>query len=107
MSYNANEETHLDVKSMRCTYKIKILSKFQLKTFWQQLLSNDSYFMAGGICKIDRELLTAVKYLNIFVSKLHILFVQMMIQFLAAIATYLVILLQFALNEDSSAKTRK
>ncbi|XP_055306380.1 gustatory receptor for sugar taste 43a-like isoform X2 [Sitodiplosis mosellana] len=47
---------------------------YALKNFWQQLIADNTFFSACGICRIDRPLLTTLG---------------------GAIATYLVILLQF------------
>lgn len=70
--------------------------KFQLRNFWQQLLADKAFFSACGMCRIDRQLLTSVNKLKVsyyilsnFISSYH------SFQMSGAIATYLVILLQF------------
>lgn len=40
----------------------------QLKHFWQQLLADKAFFSACGMCRIDRQLLTSVKLVHVYLS---------------------------------------
>ncbi|KAH8372599.1 hypothetical protein KR009_000588 [Drosophila setifemur] len=66
-----------------------------VKKFWQQLLVVDADFSACGLCRVNRTILTSVTTINFkweflsFTTQCHLF------QFASAIATYLVILIQF------------
>lgn len=58
-------------------YSFSVLSHFSLslfqlqnlKKFWQQLLADKAFFSACGMCRIDRQILTSVKFrFSIFIS---------------------------------------
>ncbi|KXJ72947.1 hypothetical protein RP20_CCG016867 [Aedes albopictus] len=55
------------------------LTKERLENFWRQLVDNNSVFTACGLCTIDRHIITS---------------------YCGAIATYLVILIQFKEADD-------
>lgn len=45
-----------------------------LKNFWQQLLADKAFFSACGMCRIDRQLLTSVKFFSYYKMLLSALY---------------------------------
>ncbi|KAH8304523.1 hypothetical protein KR059_011733 [Drosophila kikkawai] len=65
-----------------------------VKKFWQQLLVVDADFSACGLCRVNRTILTSVTYHLDYPSQVKYKH-SLLFQFASAIATYLVILIQF------------